>query len=78
MKDSLPLSILDELVYKIDNFSQNIVSELGSGDEVLVLEFLRAEIEPLFDHFVKKHPAAQPAIQAYRDAINNPYRVVYN
>lgn len=78
VKDSLPLSILDELVFKIDKYSQNIVSELASGDEVLVLDFLRAEIEPLFDHFLKKHPGAAPAIQAYRNAINNPYKVVYN
>jgi len=78
VKDSLPLSILDELVFKIDKFSQNIVSELASGDEVLVLDFLRSDIEPLFEHFLKKRPASQPAIQAYRAAINNPYRVVYN
>ncbi|MHA6249369.1 GAF domain-containing protein [Pontibacter sp. CAU 1760] len=78
VKDSLPLSILDELVYKIDKFSQHILSELGSGDEVQVLDFLRSEIEPLFDHFYKKHPSAQAAIQTYRSAINNPYKVVYN
>ncbi|MCJ8167236.1 GAF domain-containing protein [Pontibacter sp. E15-1] len=78
VKDNLPLSILDELVFKIDKYSLNILNELGSGDEVLVLDFLRTEIEPLFDHFSRKRPAAQAAIQAYRNAINNPYRVVYN
>ena len=78
VKDNLPLSILDELVFKMDKYSQNILSELSSGDEVLVLDFLRSEIEPLFDHFLKKQPAARQAIEAYRSAINNPYKVVYN
>ncbi|WP_162052076.1 GAF domain-containing protein [Pontibacter pamirensis] len=78
VKDSLPLSILDELVYKMDKYSQDILSELGSGDEVLVLDFLRSEIEPLFDHFLKKRPTARPAIEAYQFAISNPYKAVYN
>jgi len=78
VKDHLPLSILDELVFKIDKFSQSITHELGSGDESLILDFLRTEIEALFDHFLHKNPTASHAIQAYRSAVNNPYQVVYN
>jgi hypothetical protein len=78
VKDSMTLSILDELMYKIDKYSLNILSELGTGDEVLVLDFLRTEIEPLFNHFLKKQPSSTEAILAYKAAINNPYRVVYN
>ncbi|MDX5420867.1 MAG: GAF domain-containing protein [Hymenobacteraceae bacterium] len=78
VKDNLPLSILDELVFKIDKYSQKITHELGSGDEGLILDFLRSEVEPLFDHFIRRNPAAAHAIQAYRSAINNPYKVVYN
>ncbi|PRY16505.1 hypothetical protein CLV24_101351 [Pontibacter ummariensis] len=78
VKDALPLPILDELIYKVDKYSLNIVNELSSGDEGTILDFLRNEIEALFDHFLKKNPGSQPAISAYRSAINNPYRVVYN
>ncbi|MHC2991021.1 hypothetical protein OB13_05275 [Pontibacter sp. HJ8] len=77
-KDNLPLSILDELVYKLDKFSQSIVHELASGDEVTVLEFLRTEIEPLFNHFEQKYPSTKKQIDVYRKAINNPNGVVYN
>ncbi|MDX5418445.1 MAG: GAF domain-containing protein [Hymenobacteraceae bacterium] len=77
-KDSLPLSILDELIYKIDKYSQSIVHELASGDETSILEFLRIEIEPLFNHFELKSPSTKKAIEAYRKAINNPNKVVYN
>ncbi|AKD02038.1 GAF domain-containing protein [Pontibacter korlensis] len=78
VKDKMPLAILDELMFKIDKLSQGILHELSSGDEVVILDFLRTEIEPLFDYFFKKEASAQPAIQAYRSAINNPYRTVYN
>ncbi|TPE43534.1 GAF domain-containing protein [Pontibacter mangrovi] len=78
VKDKMPLPILDELLYKIDKLSQNILNELSSGYEVVILDFLRTEIEPLFEYFQKKEPASIPAIQAYRAATNNPYKAVYN
>jgi hypothetical protein len=77
-KDNLPLSILDELLYKIDKYSQNLLLELSSGDEAGILDFLRSEIEPLFNHFGQKYPSTQQAIDTYQKAINNPNQVVYN
>ncbi|WP_299824296.1 GAF domain-containing protein [uncultured Pontibacter sp.] len=77
-KDNLPLTILDEFIFKIDKMSQNIVQELASDDEGAILSFLRNEIEPLFDYFAKQNAGALKAIQVYRSAINNPYKVVYN
>ena len=77
-KDSLPLTILDELIYKIDKLSQNIVQDLASDEEAIILDFLREEIEPLFEHFAQQNPGAAKAIQTYQSAINNPYKVVYN
>ena len=77
-KDNLPLSILDELIFKIDKYSQGLLNELASGDEGIILDFLRSEIEPLFDHFIRRSPDTTHNIQIYRAAINNPYRVVYN
>ncbi|MBB6610954.1 GAF domain-containing protein [Pontibacter sp. Tf4] len=77
-KDNLPLPILDELIFKIDKFSQNIVSELGPDDEAQVLELLRLEVEPLFNHFLQLNPNTENAIRKYKNAITNPYHVVYN
>lgn len=77
-KDGIALPILDELVFKIDKYSQNIVSELGPDDEAQVLEFLRLEVETLFNHFLKHNPQAESAIKKYKAAIANQYHVVYN
>ncbi|NEM98131.1 GAF domain-containing protein [Pontibacter burrus] len=77
-KDNLSLPILDELIFKIDKFSQNIVAELASDDEAQVLDFLRLEVESLFDHFLQNNPQTEGAIKRYKDAITNPHRVVYN
>ncbi|WP_276499232.1 GAF domain-containing protein [Pontibacter litorisediminis] len=78
VKDKMPLPILDELIFKIDSLSQGILHELSSGDEMVILDFLRSEIEPLFDYFQRKEPSAAQPIQEYRNAINNPYKTVYN
>ncbi|MCC9167659.1 GAF domain-containing protein [Pontibacter harenae] len=77
-KEELDLSILDELLYKLDKFSQNILNELTSGDEGIVLEFLREEIESLFPYFQAKSPSMAAPINLYRLAISNPYKAVYN
>lgn len=77
-KDNLPLTILDELIFKIDKLSQNLLLELSSEEEVIVLNFLRSEVEILFDHFLVKDPSIAGSIKTYRAAINNPYKTVYN
>ncbi|NDK55019.1 GAF domain-containing protein [Pontibacter fetidus] len=77
-KDHLPLPILDELTFKIDKYSHNIMSELGSDDEAQVLDFLRNEVETLFNHFLKTNPQTEQAIKVYKAATTNPYNVVYN
>ncbi|WP_187264335.1 GAF domain-containing protein [Pontibacter beigongshangensis] len=77
-KDNLQLSILDELIFKIDKYSQTIMHELATGDEGLVLDFLRAEIEPLFEHFLKRNPDSSGPIEAYRKATSNAFGAVYN
>ncbi|MFT2010163.1 GAF domain-containing protein [Pontibacter sp. 13R65] len=76
-KDNLQLSILDELIFKIDKYSQSIMHELVTGDEGLIVDFLRSEIEPLFDHFLQRNPATTGPVAAYRQAINNPSGAVY-
>ncbi|QCR24714.1 GAF domain-containing protein [Pontibacter sp. SGAir0037] len=76
-KDNLPLSILDELIFKLDKFSQSIMHELTSGDEGAIIDFLRTEVEPLFRHFISKNPAAEAPIRAYQQEINNSHKCVY-
>lgn len=77
-KDNLPLTILDELMFKMDKLSQNLLLELSSEDEANVLQFMRTEVETLFEHFLIKDPSIAGAIKTYRKAINNPYNAVYN
>jgi hypothetical protein len=76
-KDNLPLSILDELIFKIDQLSQSLLHEVPTSDEGQVLEFLRSEIETLFELFLVQDPSTTQAIKQYRDAINNSYNSVY-
>jgi GAF domain-containing protein len=45
-----PLPILDQLAHRIDAHVADLEVNLKSGDELAVIEFLRADIEALFGH----------------------------
>ncbi len=71
------LPILDELVYRINNKIAKVEASLGSGDEITLLDFLRREVEPLFDTLKDFGPGIQDKIQAYRSALDPQLGIIY-
>ncbi|HWP46024.1 MAG TPA: GAF domain-containing protein [Candidatus Limnocylindrales bacterium] len=71
------LPILDELVYRINNKIAKVEVSLGSGDEITLLDFLRREVEPLFDTLKDFGPGIQDKIQAYRSALDPQLGIIY-
>jgi GAF domain-containing protein len=71
------LPILDELVYRINNKIAKVEVSLGSGDEITLLDFLRREVEPLFDTLKDFGPGLQDKIQAYRSALDPQLGIIY-
>jgi GAF domain-containing protein len=72
-----PLPIFNELVYRIDNKIAKIEVSLSSGDEVTLLDFLRREVEPLFETLKDFGPGIQDKIQAYRSALDPQLGIIY-
>jgi hypothetical protein len=72
-----PLPILDELAYHIGYYITQIESALGSGDEVAVLEFLRREVEPFFDHLRTFDAEVHEKIEAYWQSLDPQLRTLY-
>src|SRR5262245_8555918 len=71
------LPALDELGYRIDKHAGKIETGLSAGDEVGVIAFLRASVEPLFDHVAGFGPAVRDRVEAYRAAVDPAIGVVY-
>jgi GAF domain-containing protein len=72
------LPALDELLYRLDKHAARITESLASGDEVEVVGFLRADVEPLFEHLQDYGPTVADAIDAYRAAIDPRVGTVYD
>jgi hypothetical protein len=75
--DARPLPILDQLTHRIDGHMAEIEVTLRSGDELGVMSFLKADVEPLFDHLQTFGPAAREKIDAYRAAVDPGIGLVY-
>jgi GAF domain len=75
--DARPLPILDQLTHRIDGHVAEIEVTLRSGDELGVMNFLKADVEPLFDHLQTFGPAVHEKIDAYRKAVDPGLGLVY-
>jgi hypothetical protein len=71
------LPALGHLRYRIDQHAGQIAQSLAAGDEVGVVTFLRAEVEPLLDHLASFGPAVAARVRAYRDALDPRLGTVY-
>ncbi len=71
------LPILDQLGHRIDTHMGDIEVNLRSGDEMAVVNFLRGDIESLFEHLAGFGPEVRERIEAYRRAVDPQIGTVY-
>src|SRR5262249_42958969 len=72
-----PLPLLDEFAYRIGQTIAALEGGLSAGDEATLLDFLRREVEPLFDHLQAFGRGVSEAIEAYRTALDPTLGVLY-
>jgi len=72
-----PLPLLDEFAYRIGKKIAALELGLSSGDEATLLDFLRREVEPLFDHLQAFGLGVCEHIEAYRTALDPTLGVLY-
>ena len=49
------LPILDETIFRLNNFLKKLKNRMVTGDEATILDFLQKEVEPLIKNFEKKY-----------------------
>ncbi len=72
------LPYLAQINHRIGKQLNHLENGLGSGDEVNILEFLRWEVEPHFEHFKTFDRAIDERIQTYRADLNPLLGTVYH
>ena len=71
------LPILDETIYRLDNFRKKIKNKLVTGDESVILEFLQNEVEPIIRNIESNHTEDKEFSKLYWEALDPQIGVVY-
>jgi hypothetical protein len=71
------LPLFDELIFRIEKNIKRVKVGLSSGDEVVILEFLQNEIEPVFDHIKHYDPSLKDLIANYKSSLDADHKTLY-
>ncbi|MBN9419280.1 MAG: GAF domain-containing protein [Candidatus Eremiobacteraeota bacterium] len=71
------LTYLSSRRYRLKQWLAHLEHGLDSGDEPRIIEFLRGEIEPLFDTLAKFSDTVFAAVKSYREALDPRLGLVY-
>ena len=72
-----PLPILDHAAHHIGKWKDHIAADFGAGDELSVIDFLRRDVEPLFDTLRQFSPEIAERIDAYGAALDAQLGTIY-
>ncbi|RAV28850.1 GAF domain-containing protein [Sinomicrobium soli] len=72
------LPVYEEILFRLERHLDDILTGLHAGSEQLVLDFLKEEIHPFFDHFRILDTALAESIDAYHNSIDTHYQAVYD
>ncbi|MFP4471100.1 MAG: GAF domain-containing protein, partial [Bacteroidales bacterium] len=72
-----PLPILDHLRFNLNSFREDIESDLSTGDEVNILDFIRNEVEPVLRHLSRMRDELEGITAVYFDMLDPELGVFY-
>ncbi|NJO02478.1 MAG: hypothetical protein HC880_13010 [Bacteroidia bacterium] len=75
--DVSPLPIYEELLFRLRKHMSAIRIGLSAGDEINVLEFVRNEIEVLFNQAFASESKVKESIETYKQALDPELKMVY-
>ncbi len=71
------LPFLEELAGRIQSLARRLEGGLATGDETLVINFLKREVESVFDDLAGLGPEVSQAIESYRREVDPHLGTVY-
>ncbi len=74
---SRPLPVFENISFRIEREMKRLDDGIDSGDESTILEFLRREIEPRFDHLGEMNNEIAGQVDRYRSALDAELGTVY-
>jgi hypothetical protein len=74
-KNKLP--IYQQLLFRINQYKGALGQSIQAGDEVRILDFIRRELDPVFD-FLEKEDSGRAMVEKYRAALDTELGVLYD
>ncbi len=71
------MPIYDELMFRVEGYLQAVQKGLNAGDEIGILDFLKRDIYPVFNHAKKLDTELEKSIEVYMNRIDKNLHVVY-
>lgn len=75
--ETSPLPIYNKLIFRVESYVSKVQGGLKAGDEVGILDFLKREIYPVFNHLKSTNDIYAAAIEKYMSHIDPKLQVVY-
>jgi hypothetical protein len=75
-KEHLP--VYEEMLYRVDSYLEEFKSGLLEGSEQKILDFLRADVYPIFDYLKAGNPDIAVEIDTYESKLNSDSNTIYN
>ena len=72
------LPIYQELEFRVEQYLNKVKTGLNAGDEIGILDFLRQDIYPVFNHLQTQSPKVAKWVSVYMDHIDPELHVVYD
>lgn len=72
------LPIYDELIFRINEYSTSVSKGLRAGDEIAIIDFLKREIYPVFNHIKKINSNLADHVAVYMNKIDAKLHVIYD
>jgi len=74
-KEKMP--IYDELMFRVEEYLIAVKKGLKAGDEISILDFLKREIYPVFNHIKKIDDELEQIVAVYMNRLDDNLHVVY-
>jgi len=74
-KEELP--IYEELKFRVEEYLSKVKKGLNAGDEIGIVDFLKSEIYPVFNHAKKLNSELENLVESYMNKIDEDLHVVY-
>ena len=71
------IPIYDELMFRVDEYLVDVKNGLHAGDEIGILDFLRSEIYPVFNHVKRLDDEVAKLVEVYMKRLDKDLHVVY-